>query len=86
VNVQGQTFPLLNTPLTLNIKLLGVVVAKLRLNATLGGKNPTVGPPDPAKVTQRAVWLHVTDPGLQGTLIDAIVGEASVETVGNPCS
>jgi len=84
--VQGQTFDLLNTPLDLNIKLLGIVVAKLHLNATLGGTHPTIGKPDPTKVTQRAVWLHVTDLTLLGKLADVIVGEATIDTVGNPCS
>jgi hypothetical protein len=84
--VQGQTFSSLDTPLDIDIKLLGVVVAKLRLNATLGGAHPTIGSPDPTKVTQRAVWLHVTDPLLLGTLADLIVGEATLDVVGNPCA
>jgi hypothetical protein len=86
VVVQGQTFSTLDTPLDINIKLLNVVVAKLHLNATLGGPHPTIGPPDPTKITQRAVWLHVTDPLLLGTLSDVIIAEATVDTVGNPCS
>jgi hypothetical protein len=84
--VQGQNFATLNTPLDLDVKLLGLVVAKLHLNATLGGKHPTIGKPDATKVTQRAVWLHVTDPALQAVLGDLIMGEASVSTVGNPCA
>jgi hypothetical protein len=85
VVVQGKTYSSLKTPVDIDIKLLGVVVAKLHLNATLGGPNPTIGRPNPTQITQRAVWLHVTDPVLLGTLSDVIVGEATVDTVGNPC-
>lgn len=83
--VLGQEFSSLETPLDLDVKLLGLVVAKLHLNATLGGKHPTIGDPDPSKITQRAVWLHVTDPILQLVLADLVIGEASVDTVGKPC-
>jgi hypothetical protein len=83
--IQGQQYATLNTPLDVDVKLLGLVVAKLHLNATLGGKHPTIGKPDPTKITQRAVWLQVTDPVLQLTLANLIVGEASVGTVGKPC-
>jgi hypothetical protein len=86
LRVQGQQFAVLDTPLDLNIKLLGVVVAKLHLNATLGGLHPTIGSPDPTRVTQRAIWLHVTDPILLGTVSDVIVAEATADTAGNPCS
>jgi hypothetical protein len=84
--VQGQKYFLLDTPLDFNIKLLGVVVAKLHLNATLGGLHPTIGSPDPNRITQRAIWLHVTDPVLLGTVSDVIVAEATVDVVGNPCA
>lgn len=80
--VQGKQYNVLKTPVDIDVKLLGLVVAKLHLNATLGGKHPTMGQPDPTKITQRAVWLEVTDPVLKLTLADLIVGEASVERVG----
>jgi hypothetical protein len=84
--IQGQEYASLDTPLDVNIKLLGLVVAKLHLNATLGGKHPTIGKPDATKITQRAVWLQVTDAGLQEVLDDLIVGEAKTGTVGHPCA
>jgi len=83
--IQGQRYDTLNTPLDIDIKALGLVVAKLHLNATLGGKHPTIGNPDPTRITQRAVWLEVKDPVLQLTLTNLIVGEASAGTVGKPC-
>jgi len=83
LSVLGQNFASLRTPLDFDVKLLGIVVAKLHLNATLGGPHPTMGNPNPNKVTQRAVWLQVTDPLLQATLADLIVGEASANQIGN---
>jgi len=85
LSVLGQNFDSLRTPLDLDVKLLGIVVAKLHLNATIGGAHPTIGDPNPNKITQRAVWLHVTDPLLLGTLADLIVGEASADAIGKPC-
>lgn len=73
----GQDIGSLSTPLDLDVKVLGLVVAKLHLNATLGGLNPTMGKPDPTKIIQRAVWLEVTDPVLKDTLVDVIAGEAA---------
>jgi hypothetical protein len=84
--IDGKEYASLDTPLDVDVKVLGLVVAKLHLNATLGGENPTIGKPDPKKVTQRAIWLQVTDPGLKDVLADLIVGEASVGTVGTPCA
>jgi hypothetical protein len=82
LNVLGQSFDSLRTPLDLDVKYLGVVVAKLHLNATIGGLHPTIGEPNPNKITQRAVWLHVTGPVLLGTLADLIMGEASAAAAG----
>jgi hypothetical protein len=83
---QGQSFSSLTDPTDYDVKLLGVVVGKLHLNATLGGTNPTIGDPDPTTITQRAIWFHVTDPVLAESLSDLIVGEASVGVVGDPCT
>jgi hypothetical protein len=83
LTVLGQSFSSLRTPLDFDVKSLGVVVAKLHLNATLGGPHPTIGDPNPSKITQRAVWLHVTDPLLAGTLADFIMGEASADAIGD---
>jgi len=82
LTVLGQSFSSLSTPLDLDVKSSGVVVAKLHLNATIGGPHPTIGDPNPNKVTQRAVWLHVTDPLLVGTVADFIMGEASADALG----
>jgi hypothetical protein len=86
LSAQGQQFDLLKTPMDMNVKLAGVTVGKLHFNATLGGAHPTIGKPDPTSVTQRAVWLQITDPVLQQTLGDVIMGEASAGAVGTPCS
>jgi len=86
LTAQGQQYDSLKTPMDMDVKLQGVTVGKLHFNATLGGKHPTIGKPNPESVTQRAVWLQITDPVLQQTLSDVIMGEASAGAVGNPCS
>ena len=86
LTAQGQQYDSLTTPMDMDVKLAGVTVGKLHFNATLGGAHPTMGKPDPTSVTQRAVWLQITDPVLQQTLGDVIVGEASAGAVGTPCS
>lgn len=66
------------------IPLVGVVY----FNATLGGPHPTSGAANPNSITQRALWLEVTNLLLQ-TLLgvkDVVVGEATADFVPNPCS
>lgn len=87
--IQGKPITLLTTHQNIPIlNLLGINVATLHLNETLGGNTPTSGPKDPSKVTQRAFWLQVTDPTLQSTgLRDVVVGEATADFEGgNPCA
>jgi len=87
LSAQGQQYDSLKTPMDMDVKLAGVTVGKLHFNATLGGKHPTMGKPNPDSVTQRAVWLQITDPVLQQTVSDVIMGEATAGAVGNPsCS
>ena len=86
LSAQGQQFDSLKTPMDMDVKLAGVTVGKLHFNATLGGKHPTIGKPNPNSVTQRAVWLQITDHVLQQTLSDVIMGEASAGAFGSPCA
>jgi hypothetical protein len=87
LSAQGQQYTSLTTPMDMDVKQGGVTVGKLHFNATLGGEHPTIGKPNPESVTQRAVWLHITDPVLQQTMSDMIAGEATAGAVGNPsCS
>ncbi len=86
LSAQGQQFDSLKTPMDMDVKLAGVTVGKLHFNATLGGAHPTIGKPNPNSVTQRAVWLQITDPVLQQTVSDVIMGEASAGAFGSPCS
>jgi hypothetical protein len=82
-NVQGTPITLLTTPLTIPIvNLLGLRVATLFLNATIGGPHPTIGSPNSLSVTQRALWLHVNVLGGLLGLEDVIVGEATADVTG----
>jgi hypothetical protein len=87
--IQGTPITLLTTHQDVPIlNALGINVATLHLNETLGGNNPTSGPHDPSMVTQRALWLQVTNPLLQSLgLRDVVVGEAIADFAGgNPCA
>jgi hypothetical protein len=88
-NVLGRPITLLTTPLDIPVLgILGLKVATLHLNATIGGPHPTFGSPDANMVTQRALWLQVTLPLLTGlALADVVVGEATADIAfGNPCA
>jgi len=66
-----------NNYLEVTIPLVGVV----QFNATLGGPTPTSGAPNLNIVTQRALWLQITNPSLQSSagVKEVIVGEATVD-------
>jgi hypothetical protein len=83
VAILGVPVLVTNNYLQVTIPLVGVV----QFNATLGGPTPTNGAPNLNTVTQRALWLQVTNPLLQQTtgVKEVIVGEATVDIVGNPC-
>ena len=86
-NILGRQIATLNAFLHLPVlNVLGLRVADLYLNATLGGSHPSVGSPDPNKIVQRALWLQVNNPlGLLGDVADVVAGEAIVDLIGNPC-
>ncbi|MGH6843017.1 MAG: hypothetical protein ACREDV_13190 [Methylocella sp.] len=83
VAILGAPVLLTNNYLKVTIPLVGDV----QFNATLGGPTPTNGAPNLNIVTQRALWLQITNPLLQQTtgVKEVIVGEATVKVVGNPC-
>ncbi len=74
--VQGQPIELIDDHLDIPIPLVGT----LHFNETLAGTN---------KVTQRALWLQITNPLLQQTtgVEEVVVGEAIADFEGgNPCA
>lgn len=66
--------------LDVTIPLAGIV----HFNETLGGSNPTSGAPNLNKVTQRALWVQITNPLLQDAtgVEEVIVGEAIADFEG----
>ena len=86
-NVLGRPITLLTTHLDIPVLgILGLKIATLHLNETIGGPRPTFGSPNPNMVTQRALWLQVTNPLLSG-LADVVAGEATADiALGNPCA
>lgn len=86
-NVLGKPITLLTTHLDIPVLgILGLKVATLHLNETIGGPHPTFGSPNLNLVTQRALWLQVTNPLLSG-LTDVVAGEATADIAfGNPCA
>ena len=84
VAIQGAPVFVGTNYLQVTIPLVGVV----QFNATLGGPTPTSGAPNLNIVTQRALWLQITNPSLQMMtgVKEVIVNEATVDIAGNPCS
>lgn len=82
--VNGLPITVVANHLDVTIPLVGIV----HFNETLGGPHPTSGAVNLNKVTQRALWLQITNPTLQTTtgVKEVIVGEATADFTGNPCS
>jgi hypothetical protein len=83
--VNGTPLALIDGHLVVPIPGVGVV----HFNETLGGPSPTSGSPDPNKVTQRALWVEITNPLVQQTtgVEEVIIGEAIADfEAGNPCA
>lgn len=83
--VQGTSFDLVKDHL--DIPIIGV--GTLHFNETLGGPNPTSGPDDLNRITQRALWLQITNPLVQQLtgVEEVVVGEAIADFEGgNPCA
>ena len=77
VAVNGQSIPLINTPLDIPIPGVGILHFNKKIK------------PNPQTIIQRALWLEVTNPLLQQTtgVEDVIVGEAIADFEGgNPCA